>query len=64
MVVAYALVDPLEPFLAPDGPVIRLLFVGGPLVAYYLFAVALTWLERRLAAFGRPSETPDTRNTN
>ena len=64
MAVAYALVDPLEPFLVPDGPVVWLLFVGGPLVAYYLFAAALTWIGRRLAAVGRPSEQPDARNTN
>jgi NADH dehydrogenase len=53
LAVAYALLDPLDPLLDPDGAGARLLFAGGPLVVYYLASVLATWVGRRLASVGR-----------
>lgn len=50
LALVYAAVDPLEPFL---GGARRAVLAGGPLVAYYLAAVAVTWLGRRVAAARR-----------
>lgn len=51
--VVYALVDPVEPLLEPEGVAGRLLFGGGPLVAFYLASVLATLVGRRLASAGR-----------
>jgi hypothetical protein len=56
MGIFYAAMDPLEPLLGgADRGLARVLWIGGPLLTYYLAAVLLTLGGRRLARLGRGS---------